>query len=67
MDMKGTLGVFLSVVLATLSLLTVPLGFATIAFNPIGGIVITVVGGLMMSFGVILDRWIDQPRRKHRC
>ena len=63
--MKRTLAVFSSVLLATFGLLTVPVGLADIAINPVVGIVITVMGGLMMSLGVVLGRWIDQPQRRH--
>ena len=65
MDMKRTLGVFLSVGLATLGLLTVPVGLVYIAFSPIGGIVMTVICGLVMGLGVVLGRWIDQPQKGH--
>jgi hypothetical protein len=63
--MKRSLAIFLSVLLVTLGLLNVPVGLAGATSNPIGGVVITAIGALMMGLGVVLDRWIDRPQRRH--
>jgi hypothetical protein len=65
MDMKRSLGVLSSVLLVTLGLLTVPVGFVALAFGPIEGIVLTVIGGLLLGLGIILNRRIDRPPTRH--
>ena len=51
-----TLGVFSSCSFQVLGLLLVIVGFIGIAFQPAVGIVTLIIGGLMISLGVVLGR-----------
>jgi hypothetical protein len=63
--MKRDIGMSLSVLLATIGLLIVPVGLVALVFNPVAGIVTIAVGGLMIGSGVVLDRKINRPQRRH--
>jgi hypothetical protein len=65
MDMKRSLGILSSVLLVTLGLLTVPVGFVAFAFSPIEGLVLTVIGGLVISLGIVLNGRIALPSTRH--